>query len=87
MFVVEIAASALKEAAHAPTPLYLRIRDKIKSLASEPRPHGCLKLSGAENRYRIRVSDWRILYSIDDARKIVTIHHILPRDQAYRVEE
>lgn len=41
--------------------LYLRLREAIDALAVEPRPHGCTKLSGAKNIYRVRVGDYRII--------------------------
>lgn len=48
-----------------------RLRDAISSLAVNPRPHGCKKLEGYEDEYRLRVGQMRILYTINDA--IVTV--------------
>jgi mRNA interferase RelE/StbE len=60
-----------------------RIVTKIRSLAGDPRPPGCRKLSGYE-KYRIRVGSWRIIYSIEDGRLIVTVVRIAHRREAYR---
>ena len=49
-----------------------RVVDKIRRLADDPRPPGCHKLSG-HDRYRIRQSSYRILYSIEDERLIVYV--------------
>ena len=52
-------------------------------LASDPRPYGCEKLSGAE-KYRIRQGDYRILYEIDDSTKSVIIVKVGNRKEVYR---
>jgi len=72
----EIEASATKKDRR-------RVVDKIRSLANEPRPAGCRKLSGAE-RYRIRVGRYRILYAIEDDRLIVTVVKVGDRNDVYR---
>jgi mRNA-degrading endonuclease RelE of RelBE toxin-antitoxin system len=36
------------------------------------------------NLYRIRVSDWRIFYAIEDDRLVILILDVVRRDQAYR---
>ncbi|MBN2038356.1 MAG: type II toxin-antitoxin system RelE/ParE family toxin [Chitinispirillaceae bacterium] len=50
----------------------------MTALERHPRPPGVKKLAGAENGYRVRVGDYRILYTIDDQRKIATIHKCTP---------
>lgn len=49
-----------------------RIVRKIRSLADDPRPKGCEKLSGKE-LYRVRQGNFRIVYSIEDDKLIVHI--------------
>ncbi len=39
-----------------------RVIEKIKNLASEPRPDGVVKLKGYDNEYRIRIGDYRVRY-------------------------
>ena len=46
-------------------PYYTNIKKAIYSLAENPRPFGYLKLKGGSG-YRIRVSDYRIIYDIND---------------------
>jgi mRNA interferase RelE/StbE len=60
-----------------------RIVDRIQALATEPRPPGVEKLSGAE-KYRVRQGDYRILYTIDDGAKTVVVVKIGHRRDAYR---
>jgi mRNA interferase RelE/StbE len=59
-----------------------RVRRKIRSLTIDPRPFGCKKLEG-QNRWRIRVGDWRILYEIDDRQRVVDVGAIRHRSKAY----
>ena len=49
-----------------------RILARMTSLATDPLPPGCEKLSGRE-RYRVRQGRYRILYEIQDARLTVTV--------------
>ena len=59
------------------------ILQRIALLASEPRRPNVEKLAGA-NAYRLRVGDYRVLLTIDDARKVVTIYRVRHRREAYR---
>ena len=53
-------------------------------LAEEPRPHGAEKLAGNDDRYRVRQGNYRIVYSIDDKTKQVTVVKIGHRKDVYR---
>ena len=57
--------------------------DRIRSLANDPRPRGCEKLSGRE-KFRIRQGDLRILYEIADHDFTVTIVKLGHRRDVYR---
>jgi mRNA interferase RelE/StbE len=61
-----------------------RIISRIEALASSPRPPGCVKLRGADNLWRIRVGDYREIYSIDEGAHIVDISTVRHRSDAYR---
>ena len=61
-----------------------RIVQCILRLADNPRPHGCDKLAGTKNTYRVRQGDYRILYSIEDEILIVSIVHVAHRKDVYR---
>jgi len=60
-----------------------RILNRIESLQNDPRPDGCEKLSGQE-RYRIRQSNYRIIYGIEDDRLVVTVIKVGHRRAIYR---
>ncbi len=61
-----------------------RLTRRIRSLAEEPRPHGCEKLAGYADRYRVRQGDYRVVYSVDDVERTVTIFKIGHRREVYR---
>ena len=62
---------------------YSSITNKIILLSKNPRPFGCKKLI-ADEGYRIRTGDFRILYRIDDDSKEVIIYRVKHRREAYR---
>ena len=61
-----------------------RLVPRIDALGEDPRPNGCEKLEGESNAYRIRVGDYRIVYTIDDGWAQVTIARIAHRRDVYR---
>jgi mRNA interferase RelE/StbE len=60
-----------------------RILSRIDALALEPRPQGCQKLTGQE-RYRVRVGRYRIVYEIRDEVLLVIVVAVAHRKGAYR---
>jgi mRNA interferase RelE/StbE len=80
---VEVVPSAQKDLDNLEERFFEQIKDKINSLKSNSRPHGCLKLT-AEEGYRIRSGDYRILYRIDDKNKMIYIYRIKHRKESYR---
>ena len=61
-----------------------RIVRRISALAEDPRPPGCEKLAGAENAWRARQGDFRILFTIDDEARVVDVFKIGHRREVYR---
>jgi len=62
-----------------PESISARIFPKIKALGTDPRPNGCKKLSGGRDEWRIRVGDYRVIYTVDDDKKIVKVTRIAHR--------
>ncbi len=60
-----------------------RVVDKIYTLQDDPRPPGCEKLTG-QDRYRLRQGQFRILYMVEDEKRIVTVVKIGHRREVYR---
>jgi len=62
--------------------LYARIEATIDSLADDPRPPGCKKLT-LDQGWRVRVGDYRIIYDIDDVVRIVSVERVVHRRDVY----
>lgn len=54
------------------------------SLAKNPRPQGITKLKGHENLFRLRVGDYRIIYTIEEAVLVVLIVKVGHRREIYK---
>lgn len=84
-YSVSLRRSALKELQSLPKTAVQKVGGAIDKLAENPRPDGVKKLkSSEEDLYRIRVGDFRIVYSIEDEIKIVDIRKIGHRKDIYR---
>jgi mRNA interferase RelE/StbE len=81
-YTVNLKRSVEKELDDLPKETHDRITKRIILLKENPRPVGIKKLQGREG-YRIRVGNYRVLYTIDDFLKIVEILSISLREDAY----
>lgn len=61
-----------------------KIRDRLRSLEDNPRPHDCLKLEGSENAYRTRIGRYRIVYEIYEKKVFIVVVNIDHRKDVYR---
>ena len=82
-FTLSVKRSAQKEVRALDTGVRVRVVQAIRDLESDPRPAGCRKLFSSENRWRIRVGDYRIIYTIDDAGHVLEIIAVRHRSKAY----
>lgn len=83
LYAVEFSPAAAREFEKLTRQLQLRLKPRIDQLAQTPRPHGCTKLSGTDNQYRIRVGRHRIVYAIEDDRLLILVLRVRKRDKAY----
>lgn len=80
-YSVRIASARVeKEFNKVPRKDYQKIRSEIIALANNPRPHGTKKLS--DRVFRIRIGDYRVIYSIFDKEKLVLITKIAKRSES-----
>ncbi len=82
-YQITFSRSARKELESLPAEINNKIFTKIIALATEPRPDGCRKLVGEENLWRIRIGDYRVIYSINDDTRIIDITAVRHRSKAY----
>jgi mRNA interferase RelE/StbE len=84
VYKIVISKSALKDMVRLPVKTNTQISKAIDKLADNPRPAGCKKLKGEkEYMWRIRVGDYRILYTIAEEVKVVDIRKIGHRKDIY----
>jgi mRNA interferase RelE/StbE len=82
-YTVDIKPVAKRFMKRLPEDLQTRIVNALKQLATNPRHHGVVKLQGLNNRYRIRVGDYRIIYEIHDNVLLVLVVEVVHRSDAY----
>jgi mRNA interferase RelE/StbE len=75
---------ALRDLRAVPDRDRARIGVRIDALALQPRPDGARKLAAADDIYRLRVGDYRILYVVADRVVTVTVVRIGHRRDIYR---
>jgi mRNA interferase RelE/StbE len=75
--------SVAKDLRRIPNHDVKRILDRIDALTENPRPEGCVKLSGLE-RYRVRQGVYRIVYEISDTELIVQVVKVAHRREVYQ---
>ena len=83
-YSVIIKKTAQKQILKLPKSYFEKVRKTILSLETIPRPHGCIKLTGSENIYRIRVGNYRIVYSIEDKLLTIFIFDVDDRKDVYK---
>ena len=83
MYVVSLKRAADRELERLPTQVHDRIVERLLTLKEDPRPVGVRKLRGREG-YRIRSGNCRVLYLIDDKRKVVEILSVAHHRDVYR---
>ncbi len=82
-YLITIKPAAQKQLNSLPVEASMRVLPKIKALANNPRPPNCVKLKGDKNSWRIRVGDYRVIYSIDDATLTVDVTKVGHRRDIY----
>lgn len=60
----------------------VRLVARIRSLAADPRPPGCQKLSGSE-KYRVRQGVYRVVYFVEDDKLVITVVRVAHRRDVY----
>jgi mRNA interferase RelE/StbE len=83
IYQIEISRKAQRELGKLPRKEQERIRVAIDGLATDPRPHGSVKLAGEERSYRIRVGVYRIIYDIYDDVLVIEVVRVGHRQGVY----
>lgn len=76
--------SAVKELKKLSREVIPRVIAAVETLASDPFPPNVRKLRGADQTYRVRVSDYRVVYTVEESILLVEVIRIRHRKNAYR---
>lgn len=82
---IEWAPQALAQIRKPDRQVSRRVLAKITRLAVDPAPHGCRALAGQPNgTYRIRIGDYRVIYSVDGTELVVLVVRVAHRGEVHR---
>jgi mRNA interferase RelE/StbE len=81
MYKILYKKSVGKDLRNLPKPVLKPIVKKIQALAGNPQPNGSVKLRGATNLYRIRHTDYRIIYSFNGGELVIFVIKIAHRKE------
>lgn len=81
---IEVSSTAEKQLKKIPAHEQKRVLDAILGLAAEPFPLGTRKLSGHDDVFRIRVGNYRIIYSVESQRVVIVVLKVGHRKDMYR---
>lgn len=83
-YTIKFKDSAKKELSKISEPYFSKIEEHIFNLVEVPRPIGCKKLVGTKNSYRIRIADYRVIYTIEDNILTIEVIKIGHRKDVYK---
>ena len=83
-FAVEFSSGAERDFVSLPERDKVRIAKAIYRMSDDPRRASNVKKLTGDNRYRLRVGDWRILYEVQDERSVVLVLKVGHRREVYR---
>jgi mRNA interferase RelE/StbE len=81
---IEVTRDALRALAKLDKPVRRRVQVAIDGLGENPRPSGVIALQGLRGAYRLRVGNYRVIYTVDDNRLVVLVVELGHRREIYR---
>ncbi len=81
-YKVGLARQAYKQLGRLPNDERRRVLEAIRALADEPRPAGCTPVrTAAKGTFRLRVGDYRVIYTVVDQMQTVTVARVARRNE------
>lgn len=84
MHEVQLSNNARKDLDKLTGKIWDRVRAVLLNLQKDPRPYTSIKLRGSDNTYRVRISDYRIVYTIDNGKCLVLVLRVRHRREIHR---
>ena len=86
MYEIRYQKHAARRLLRIPRDIALRMRARIEAIALDPygRHPNATRLKGRDGGFRLRIGNWRVVYFLDDERKVFLVAKIDQRGQVYR---
>ena len=84
IYEIQWKPSAVKELRKIDSKTVPRIVKAVESLCSNPSPSGVHKLQSSEHAHRIRVGDYRVVYTVCEPHLVIEIIRVRHRKDIYR---
>jgi mRNA interferase RelE/StbE len=84
MYRLSIKRSARKELDSLPDKTFLKVDRAIVSLKGKPFPYPQSRRLEGEDNHRLRVGDYRVVYSVNEEEKVITVFRVRHRKDVYR---
>ena len=83
MYELALKKSARKELDSLPYSEFSRVDKAISALKENPHPFPQSKKLKGEDSYRLRCGNYRVVYTIDESLKVITICRVRHRKEVY----
>ncbi len=83
-YQIEWKPSASKELRRLPKRIIAQVFQAVEKLAEDPFPVGVTKLTGTDESYRIRIGDYRVVYTVKNAILRIEVIRVGHRKDVYR---
>jgi mRNA interferase RelE/StbE len=81
---VDVAKHAQRQIRNLAPQIQTRVMTRILALGNNPRSADVKRLAGEDDLYRIRVGDYRVIYTIEDDVLLVLVVSVGHRSEIYR---
>ncbi len=83
-YSIEFQPAARRALDNLPRTIQVRIGHALNALAEQAHPPGAKKLSGKHDIWRLRVGDYRVVYTIEKGRLVILVLKLGHRRDVYR---
>lgn len=84
MYEIKYHREVFKDLDKVPDDIVKRVAGIIKELSSNPFPANCKKISGKLNAYRLKMGDYRVIYTVSHQENQIKIFRVRHRKDVYR---
>jgi len=84
LFRVEITPAAQRDMRGLPKDVVRRLDPHIRGLSADAYPANSIRLVNEGGLRRMRIGNYRVLYEVDDAARVIRIARVKHRKDAYR---